>query len=327
MMSTTVAVTGANGLVGSNLIRLLLSKGYTVKALVHHHSNALKGLNVEIIKGDILDKEVLTRLFTNTDIVFHAAAIISIGEYSYQTVYKANVEGTQTVFLTAKKLGVKTFVHFSSIHALRPPEAGMPCTENCRLAVDSMYSYEKTKALAQEWLQQQKGNGMKIVILNPTAIVGPHDYKPSFMGELLGNVLRKKLPAIVNGGYNWVDVRDVADAALNAAEKGIDGDNYLVSGYWLSLPDLIGLMEKIIGSKLKPPVIPFWLARVGVPFLKLWSKITGSRPLYTRESLQILRNSSKNIVPEKARKVLGYTARPTEQTLRDTLEWMHDINF
>ncbi len=326
-MNMTVSVTGANGLVGSNLIRLLLTKGYKVKALVHQHAKALEGLTVEIFKGDMLDKAVLTRLFTDTDVVFHAAAIISIGEYSYQTVYRANVEGTQTVFSTAKKLGVKTFVHFSSIHALSPPATGMPCTEDCSLATDSRYSYEKTKALAQAWLQQQKGNGMKIVILNPTAIVGPHDYKPSFIGELLGNVLRKKLPAIVNGGYNWVDVRDVAEAALLAAEKGVDGDHYLVSGYWLSLPELIGLMEKITGLNVMPPVIPFWLARVGVPFLKLWSKITGSRPLYTRESLQILQNSSKNIVPEKARAVLGYTARPTEQTLRDTLEWMRENSF
>ena len=327
MMSTTVAVTGANGLVGSNLIRLLLSKGYNVKALIHHHSNALKGLDIEIIKGDILDKEVLTRLFSNTDIVFHAAAIISIGEFPYQTVYKTNVEGTKTVFSTAKKLGVKTLVHISSIHALQNPKPGIPCTENCRLTVDSSFSYEKTKALAQQWLQQQKGNGIKIVVLNPTAIVGPHDYKPSFIGELVSNILYKKLPAIINGGYNWVDVRDVAEAALSAAEKGVDGDNYIVGGYWLSLPDLISLMEQITGLRLLPPILPFWLARVGVPFLKLWSKITGNRPLYTHESLQIIRNSNKNIVSEKASKVLGYTARPTEQTLRDTLDWMRNNNF
>ncbi len=319
-----VAVTGGNGLVGANLVRLLVDKGYKVKALVHHNANALKGPDIEILKGDILDEKILTRLFTGVDVVFHAAAIISIGGFSYKTIYKANVEGTRQVFYAAKKSGVKTMVHFSSIDALQPPENDKWFSEACIPATRSVSYYKKTKALAQRWLQQQKGNGMKVVVLNPTAIFGPYDFKPSFIGEFMIKVMHKKLPAIVNGGYNWVDVRDVAIAAVSAAEKGKDGENYLVPGHWASLKEMILIIENITNRKLMPPQVPYWLATTGLPFLRAWALFTQSRPLYTAQSLSIIKNSSKNISYEKARKVLNYRPRPFKQTVFDTLAWMEN---
>ena len=317
-----IAITGANGLVGVNLVKQLLKQGHSVKALVHHGSGIINMPEAEIITGDILDEEIITRLCKGADVVFHAAARISIGNISYHELYQTNVEGTKKVFQIARQQGVKTFIHFSSIHALKTPAIDEPFTENCLLAVDSPFLYEKTKALAQQWLQSQKGNGMKVVILNPTAIFGPYDFKPSLIGEFIIKVMKHRLPGLVKGGYNWVDVRDVVQTAIQAVEKGVDGQHYILSGKWLSLTDMTLLMETITGEKLKPVTFPMWLAKTGLPFLYLWAKVTHSQPIYTSESLKIVESGSKTIVSEKARKQLGFSSRPIEATLKDTLAWM-----
>ena len=321
------AVTGANGLVGVNLITHLLEQGNRVKALIHHKPCSLSSFNIEIIEGDILDEEILIRLFTDIDVVFHAAAKISIGNISYEEIYKTNVEGTQKAFTIARRQGVKTFVHFSSIHALQQPAVEEPFSENASLALNSPFYYEKTKAITQQWLQHQQGNGMKVVILNPTAIIGPLDFKPSLVGEFLIKIMNHKLPGIIEGGYDWVDVRDVVKAAVDAIEKGEDGEHYIISGKWLSLKEVTHIMEMVSGKKFKPFVFPMWLAKLGLPFLYLWAKLTSSQPLYTSESLKILQNSSENIISEKAKNVLDYSPRPIEQTIKDTLAWFNDNGF
>jgi dihydroflavonol-4-reductase len=322
-----VAVTGANGLVGVNLISKLLEQGDSVKALIHRKPCVLSGFDVEIIEGDIMNDDMLTHLFSDVDVVFHAAAKISIGNTPYEELYKTNVEGTQKVFSIAKRQGVRTFIHFSSIHAMQQPDKNKPFSEKYPLATDSPFSYEKTKALAQQWLQNQKGNGMKVVILNPTAIIGPYDFKPSLVGEFLIKTVNHQLPGIIEGGYDWVDVRDVAQAAIAAIEKGKDGEHYILSGKWLSLEEIIQLMENVLGEKIKPFVFPMWLAKTGLPFLSLWAKVTRSKPLYTSESLKILQLSSRTITSEKAKRTLGYSPRIVDQTIKDTMVWFNENGF
>jgi len=319
-----IAVTGANGLVGINLVKQLSEQGHTVRALIHHGDNIFDKLKAEVISGDILDTETMDVLCKDMDVVFHSAARISIGNTPYQELYQTNVEGTKNVFHAAKKSGVKTFIHFSSIHALRYPGNEAPFTEDCPPAVDSPFLYEKTKAIAQQWLQNQKGNGMKVVILNPTAILGPCDFKPSLIGAFIQKVINHKLPGIINGGYDWVDVRDVVQAAINAIDKGKDGEHYIISGKWLSLEEMVSIMGSLTGEKLKPFVFPVWLAKTGLPFLKLWAVITNSSPLYTSQSLKIVQNGSKNVVSKKARKNLDFTPRPIEETLKDTIIWIKE---
>jgi len=322
-----VAVTGANGLVGVNLISRLLEQGNSVKALIHRKPCVLSGFDVEIIEGDIMNDDLLTHLFSGVEVVFHAAAKISIGNTSYEALYKTNVEGTKKAFTIAKQQGVKTFIHFSSIHAMQQPDRSKPFSEACPLAIDSPFNYEKTKALAQQWLQNQKGNGMKVVILNPTAIIGPYDYKPSLVGEFLVKTVNHQLPGIIEGGYDWVDVRDVVQAAIAAIEKGEDGEHYILSGRWLSLEEVTQVMENVLDEKVKPFVFPMWLAKTGLPFLYLWAKATRSKPLYTSESLKILQLSSKTITFEKAKSTLDYSPRPIEQTIKDTLEWFSENGY
>ena len=319
-----IAVTGANGLVGLNLVRALLDQGHAVKALIHHGADIFDKLQAEVVKGDILDDNTLDYLLQDAEVVFHAAARISIGNTPYDELYQINVEGTKKVFLAAKSKGVKTFIHFSSIHALQHPGKEKPYTEVSSPAVNSPFLYEKTKAIAQQWLQEQKGNGMKVVILNPTAILGPCDFKPSLIGEFIKKVLNRKLPGIIEGGYDWVDVRDVAEAAISAISNGKDGEHYILSGKWLSLTDITLLMEEITGRKLKPFVFPMWMAKAGLPFLGLWAKLTQSQPLYTSESLKIVKASSPYILSDKAKQELGFSSRSIKETLEDTIKWFEE---
>jgi dihydroflavonol-4-reductase len=165
---------------------------------------------------------------------------------------------------------------------------------------------------------------MKVVILNPTAILGPCDFKPSLIGEFIKKVLNRKLPGIIEGGYDWVDVRDVAEAAISAISNGKDGEHYILSGKWLSLTDITLLMEEITGRKLKPFVFPMWMAKAGLPFLGLWAKLTQSQPLYTSESLKIVKASSRNIISDKAKQELGFSSRPIKETLEDTIKWFKE---
>ena len=326
-MTHKVAITGANGLVGANLSRELLKKGYEVKALYFRNKHALENLNIETVKGNILNKELMNDFLKETDIVFHSAAIISIGNDSFEKLYEANVEGTKTVYNAAVKNNVKTFVFFSSIHAFKQQKGENSCSEDCDLALNSPFLYEKTKAIAQKWLIDQKGKGLKILILNPTAIIGPHDYSPSLIGEFIISVMKRKLPALVKGGYNWVDVRDVVKTAITASEKGKDCESYILAGKWESLIDITKMMEKITGEEYNIPVVPLWLAKTGLPFLWLWSKITGKTQLYTLKSLQVINMNTKNINYDKAKKELNYNPRSLEETLKDTMEWFKNHKY
>lgn len=157
--------------------------------------------------------------------------------------------------------------------------------------------------------------------------MGPNDFKPSLIGQAILQLYQGKIPALVPGGYDWVDVRDVVSGTIKAMEKGRTGESYLLSGHYVSLADMYQVLTEIKGSGKTLPLIPFWLARTGVPFLKLWAGITRSKPLYTRESVEILKTAHTNISSEKARKELAYSSRPFEETLRDTVEWFRKNHY
>ena len=221
-----IGVTGANGHVGANLIRRLLRDDHTITVLQYRDHEALDGLDLIRIKGDLSNVESLDRFCTGVDVVYHLAAKISIGNNSFDELYKINVEGTQNLIHAAKKAGVKRVIHFSSIHALSHLPLDKPMDESNPIVTDSPLAYEKTKSLAQQWVQQQQEVNFDVIILNPTSIVGPYDFKPSLMGQFILKLYNGTLPGLVPGGYDWVDVRDIAEAAANALYQGEGGDGY-----------------------------------------------------------------------------------------------------
>lgn len=322
-----IGVTGASGHIGANLTRILLEKKYSVRVLEHTDNRAIEGLEVEVVKGSLDDKKSLEDFCQDMDVVFHLAARISIGSNSFETLFKVNVEGTKNIVSACKRAGVKRVIYFSSIHALEHHPLDKPLDESRPLVNNSPQAYERTKSLSEAWVMGQKTDQFEVIVLNPSAIVGPIDYKPSMVGELILKMYKGKIPGLIPGGYNWVDVRDVAEAASNAITRGTSGEHYILSGNWCNLKEFAEILQEVSGKKIKKVVLPFWLARLGLPFIQVWSAITKQQPLYTKESLDIVIAGNKNILNGKARKELGFNPRPLADSIKDSFIWFKENNY
>jgi len=315
-----IAVTGANGHVGANLCRSLLTEGHRVKALIHQNINSLKGLNIEIVQGSLNDLNALRSLCKDAEIVFHLAAMISIDGHKNKLL-EVNVEGTKNLIKVIQENGVRRLIHFSSIHALSHFPLDQPMDETRPLVKEGPMWYEITKSKAEKIVLDATIGGLDAIVINPTAIVGPNDFKPSLVGTALIRLYNNTLPALVPGGYNWVDVRDIVQGAIAAMDKGRKGERYILGGKWVSIKDLALIVEKVTGKRVIKFMIPTQIAKIGVPFIKAYGWIAKQEPLYTFESLRALREVNTMISHEKANTELGYSSRDFEITIRDTMDW------
>jgi dihydroflavonol-4-reductase len=321
-----IAVTGANGHVGGNLCRELILQGHSVKVLIYRDDTALQGVDVECVKGDLNNPAVLDRLCKDTEVVIHLAALISI-KGKREALEMTNVQGTLNLISAIKRSNVRRLIHFSSIHALDHFPLDKPMDENRHLVEHATMMYESTKAKGDRIVLDHVAQGLDAVILNPTAILGPYDFKPSLMGQVLLRLYNGKLPALVPGGYDWVDVRDIVKATLCAIEHGKKGERYILSGKWTSVKELAEMMEKVTGKRMVHLILPTFLARIGVPFISIYSKLTGQHPLYTYQSLDVLILGNRMISNEKARRELGFSPRPLEETIHDSITWFRENKF
>jgi len=316
-----IAVTGANGHVGSNLCHLLVEEGHQVRALIHHHDYALQAIDVEKVKGDLLDVDAVNRFVRDCDVVFHLAAYISIRGSRKQKILKINIEGTRNVIDATRENGVSKLIHFSSIHAFQQTGREGRITEDSPLAGKGAYSYDYSKAEGERMALAANTDTFQTTVISPTAIVGPTDHGPSLTGQALLRLYKRQIPFLVDGGYDWVDVRDVVRGALRAIDHGKPGEKYILSGTYLTLPEISALIGEVTGRKTIQRMCPSWLAHLGVPFIGMYSLLTCSEPLYTSESLQILNNGSRHISYAKATRDLGYQPRPIRETIADFFHW------
>jgi dihydroflavonol-4-reductase len=316
-----IVVTGAAGHAGANLVRALVAQGSPVRALVHLDRRALEGLDIEAVSGDICDLESLLKAFAGAEVVYHLAARISISEERWSRLEAVNVIGTRNVVEACLRCGVRRLVHFSSIHTLIDTAEDIPVDESNPLVESKRYPpYDRSKAAAEREVRKGIERGLDAIIVSPTAIIGPHDYRPSHFGEALLRLANGRLPALVSGGFDWVDVRDVVQGAMRAEKTAPVGAKYILSGHWVSLRQLAKMTEEITGVKAPGSVCPMWLARVGAPFITAFDRLARRRPLYTRLSLQALRGH-RHISHQKASRELDYQPRPFRESLIDTLKW------
>lgn len=326
-MTMTTVVTGASGHIGANLIRALLARGRKVRALHHVNRRAIENLDVEIVPGDVCDPASLCQAFKGADVVYHLAARISLSMNDYPVLEPINVEGTRNVAQACLDCGVRRLVHFSSIHAFIQESIGKPIDESCPLVEPPRCPpYDRSKAAGEKIVYGAIERGLDAVIISPTAVIGPHDYEPSFLGEALLNLARGKMPALVAGGFDWVDVRDVVEGAISAEAKAPTGAKYLLSGHFASVCDLAVLVEEIMGTPAPKLVLPRWLAYVGAPFMAGFAQFTGKRPLYTSASVRALR-TGQDVSHEKAARELGYNPRPLRETIVDTMHWFRESGY
>ena len=316
-----VVVTGASGLVGGNLVRALLENGFVVRALVHQDRRALQGLEVELAQGDITKPASLQVAFKDAEVVFHFAGAISLEADSWSQMEAINVTGTRNVVEACLKCGVSRLVYCSSIHALTQEPFDLPVDEKRGFVTQRNASpYDLSKARGEMEVQSGLDLGLDAVVLNPTAVIGPHDYKPSYIGRSLVQLARGKIPILVGGGFDWVDVRDVASGAIQAMQSAPKGRRYILSGHWKSVQDIARMAAKEAGRPAPRLSVPLWLAFLAAPVFDHIARMNGKQPLFTRFSLQALR-SNRHILHDRASQELGYTARPVKTTIHDTLEW------
>lgn len=324
-VDSTVLVTGATGHLGGNLVRALLDQGRKVRALVHHQTRAIDGLPVTIVRGDLLDRDSVLRACAGASTVFHLAASVSIGWDRSSRMDEVNVRGTENVVAAALGTGVRRLVHFSSVQALVPPGGARLLDEGCALVDPEsgrVGSYDLTKAAAERVVLAAVQQGLDATILNPTGVLGPFDFQPSPMGEVLRSLGRGKMPALVSGGHcDFVDARDVSSAAVTAEQRGRRGERYLLSGTRLSLVDLATQWARATGRPAPRLVVPMGMVRLAAPLVSGYARLRRRRPLLTGESLRILRTQPP-VSRQKAEVELGFSPRPIEETLHDTVEWM-----
>ncbi len=216
-------VTGATGHIGNVLVRLLLERGEKVRAMIMPGEDPapLNGLDVEIIEADVLDYQSLLKAFDRMDVVYHLAGIISILPGKDHMLQAVNVIGTRNVIQAARSSGVRRLVYTSSIHALKRVPEGVLIDESVPFDIEhAISSYDSSKASASLEILNAVDHGMDAVIVCPTGVIGPYDFRRSEMGQLILDCVEQKPMLYVDGAYDFVDVRDVAQGLILAGDKG-----------------------------------------------------------------------------------------------------------
>jgi dihydroflavonol-4-reductase len=316
-----ILVTGASGFAGGNLVRELLAEHRQVRALVHSDRRAVAGLDVELVEGNVADLNSLMRACNGVEIVYHLAGSISLEMGNWAEIEAINVAGTRNVVEACLRCKVRRLIHFSSIHALQQEPFDRPVDENNLPATAPDYPpYDRSKAAAEREVRAGLQRGLDAVILNPTGIVGPYDFKPSFFGEGVLLMARGWLPTLVEGGFDWVDVRDVALGAIAAEHKAPPGASYILGGHWHSVREVAELTAEFSGRPAPILTVPMGMAQSFAPLVEALSHAAGLRPIFTRATLRAL-HSNQHISHARAERELGYFPRPFRETLADTIAW------
>ena len=321
-----VVVTGATGHIGNVLVRELAATNVAVRALVLSDDNteALNALPIEIVRGDVTDYPSLVNAFEGATTVYHLAGIVNISSGKRKILQKVNVEGTKNVVNACLEEGVKRLVYTSSIHAFEELPHGQTLTETKNFDEKTVKGdYAKTKAIATHIVLDAVHRGLDAVVLHPTGVIGPYEYTLSSMGQVIVDFLKRRLFAYIDGSYDFVDVRDVAEGIILAGEKGAIGENYILSGEQITVKRILELLETATGLKAPRIKIPVWFARLTAPLSELYYRLLNQRPLYTSYSIHTLQSNSVT-THQKASEALGYCPRPIIETIHDSVQWIQN---
>ncbi len=317
-----IAITGATGHLGAALVRTLLRDGHQVRALVRRDIRALEGQDVETLSGDLLDSRAITSLVNGCEVVFHLAARISLDGDRKGEVYRTNVDGTNQVMAACQRHGVRRLIHFASVHAFQTPAPADVFDETIPIAGPDHFAYERTKGMAMaEVLTQGQTGTLETIVLCPTGVIGPWDVKPSRQGKMLHDLWSGRMPFIPRGGFNWVDSRDIALAAVSAMTDGQSGEAYLLGGRYATIQEIVAISRSITGKRLRARLMPDPVLDLTARIMTQWARWTDTEPIVTREALTHLRTGHPEINFQKAVQALGYHPRPLEKTLLDTYHW------
>ncbi len=316
-------VTGATGFVGSAVARRLLRDGHRVRVLARAGSDRrnLQGLDVEVVEGDLTKPSTLLPACEGCDALFHVAADYRLWAPDPSELYRSNVDGTRAILEAAKRVGVPRIVYTSSVATLGIPKDGTPGSETTPVSVDDMIGhYKRSKFLAEEEARKFAADGLPIVIVNPSTPIGPYDIKPTPTGRVVRDAMAGKVPAYVDTGLNIVHVDDVAEGHWLAFERGVVGERYVLGGFDMSLREVLTEIADIAGRSPPKIRLPHAVVMPIAYVSEAWARMTGMNPIATVEEVRM---SKKRMffTSEKARRELGYTARPARLALEDAVRW------
>jgi len=324
-------ITGATGFVGSALLRQLLAAGHNVRALVRPKSDRrnLTGLPVEIVNGDVKDRQSLDRAMAGCSTLFHVAADYRLWLLKSGEMYETNVIGTRNVMLAAMDAGIKRVVYTSSVATLGTTPNGSPANEDTSVSLKDMIGhYKRSKFMAEAEVKRLADErGLPVVIVNPSTPVGPRDIKPTPTGRIIVDAASGRMPAYVDTGLNLVHVDDVAIGHLLALERGKVGDRYILGACNMTLKEIFCAVAALTGQNPPKICLPHYLVFPIACASEAWARLVSKRePRATLTGVRLARKRMFFSV-EKAKRFLGFNPRPIEEGLRDAVDWFRENGY
>ncbi|HEU0008929.1 MAG TPA: hopanoid-associated sugar epimerase [Verrucomicrobiae bacterium] len=322
-------VTGATGFIGANLVHELCARGHRVKVLLRPNADmrGLAGAEVERVPGDIADRDGLARAMRGCNWCFHVAASYHLWLPDYAPMYAANVDGTRNVLEAAVAASCSRIVYTSTVGCIGLPRAVngtvTPTDESTPVSEAQMSNhYKLSKWKAEVVARELAAKGAPVVIVNPSAPVGPRDVKPTPTGQVIVDFLNRAVPAFLDTGLNWVHVRDVALGHILAAEKGCIGERYILGhadGNW-TMKETFAALAELTGLPAPKVRIPYVLAWTAAQVDEQLSKLTGKPPKAPIAGVRMAKYKMF-FNPAKAIRELGLPQTPPRQALADAVEW------
>jgi dihydroflavonol-4-reductase len=315
----TALVTGASGFLGWHVARVLLERGYKVRALVRPGSR-VDGLDLEITTGDLRDPGSLERAVAGCTLVFHVAADYRLWAKDPTELYRSNVDGTRNLLEAAKSAGAERVVYTSTVGCIGIPHGGIGNEDTPVTLADMAGDYKRSKFLAEQVALEFARNGLPVVIVNPTAPIGDHDVKPTPTGKIVLDFLNGDMPAFIDTGLNVVDVRDTAEGHVLAADHGRIGERYILGSENLTLAQILQKLAAITGRKAPTMRLPYAVAFCAGACSTAWANVSGRPP---RVPLNGVRMAKKKmwVSHDKAAQELGFKPGPAEMALRRAVDW------
>jgi dihydroflavonol-4-reductase len=298
---------------------MLLDRGWKIRALARDPVR-LRELDAEPVRGDLRDPASLERAVAGCSVVFHVAADYRLWARHPEELYRSNVDGTRNLLKAARDAGVERVVYTSTVGCIGVPQGGLG-DESLPVALESMTGvYKRSKFLAEQIALAFAREGLPVVIVNPTAPVGDHDFKPTPTGRIILDFLRRKMPAYVDTGLNVVDARDTAEGHLLACERGRAGERYILGSENLTLQGIFESLARISGLKAPTVRIPYAVAFAVGAVNTAWANVTGIEPRAPLDGVKMSRKKMW-VTHEKAVRELGYAPGPADMALRRAVDW------
>jgi dihydroflavonol-4-reductase len=319
-----ILVTGAAGSLGHTIANQLIKEHHHVFGLImpSERDNMLDSGVIRII-GDVLDETSLKNAFEQVGrhaVVIHCAGMISIDSKVGHRIYQVNVEGSKNIVALCQQYDVDQMIYVSSVHAITELEKGQIMSEPNEISAEKVFGhYSKSKAMATLHVMKQMKQGFPATIVYPSGIISDEDVKNAFMTQMVKDYLEKRMNVGIRGGYDFVDVRDVASAIITICDRKIINEHFILSNQYYTVMNMMDILYDLTGLKKVKTMIPLGLVKMVLPIKSALDQRNNRISLYTSDSIKIL-SSNSNFSHKKADRMLSYNPRDIKETFSNLID-------